>query len=185
MENKRMSTKIIGREKKYAAHVFDVYSVKVELPNGKVRSYDLVTHVPAVVIVPVTADGSILFVEQFRMGAEDTLLELPAGILNGADGSEDALEGARRECREETGYDAERIERIGGFYMTPGYCSEYIHVYLAQGLKKSPLPQDEDEFLNLVSLPIAEVYRRAEDGELNDVKTIAALTLARGRIRAA
>ena len=69
--------------------------------------------------------------------------------------------------------------------MTPGYCSEYIHVYLAQGLKKSPLPQDEDEFLNLVSLPIAEAYRRVEDGELNDVKTIAALTLARGRIRAA
>lgn len=178
-----MGTKIIGREKKYGAHVFDVYALKVELPNGKVRSYDLVTHVPAVVIVPVTDDGRILFVEQFRMGAEATLLELPAGVLNGDAGSEDALEGARRECREETGYDADSIERIGGFYMTPGYCTEYIHVFLARGLKKSPLPQDEDEFLKTIALPIDEAYRRAESGEMEDVKTIAALMFAQRKIR--
>lgn len=178
-----MTTKILGREKKYSAHVFDVYSLNVELPNGKRRNYDLVTHVPAVVIVPVTENGEILFVEQFRMGANASILELPAGILNGEDGNEDALEGARRECREETGYDAETIEKIGGIYMTPGYCSEYIHVYLAQGLKKSPLPQDDDEFLNLIALPIEEAYRRAEMGEMNDAKTIAALMFAQRRIR--
>lgn len=178
-----MTTKILGREKKYSAHVFDVYSLNVELPNGKQRTYDLVTHVPAVVIVPVTEDGKILFVEQFRMGANAALLELPAGILNGDDGNEDALEGARRECREETGYDAETIERIGGIYMTPGYCTEYIHIYLAQGLKKSPLPQDDDEFLNLSALPIDEAYRLAEMGEMNDAKTVAALMFAQRWIR--
>lgn len=176
-------TKIIGRKKMYSAHVFDVYKLDVELPNGKVRNYDLVTHAPAVVIVPVTDDGQILFVEQFRMGAEDTILELPAGILEGDGGSEDALEGARRECREETGYDASDITRIGGFYMTPGYCTEYIHVFLARGLKKSPLPQDEDEFLRTVPLTIEEAYRRAETGEMNDVKTIGALMFAQRAIR--
>lgn len=178
-----MITKILEREKKYSAHVFEVYSLKAELPNGKRRTYDLVTHVPAVVIVPVTDAGEILFVEQFRMGANAAILELPAGILNGDGGSEDALEGARRECREETGYDAATIERIGGIYMTPGYCTEYIHVYLARGLKKSPLPQDDDEFLNLVALPIDEAYRRAEMGEMNDAKTVAALMFAQRWIR--
>ena len=67
--------------------------------------------------------------------------------------------------------------------MTPGYCTEYIHVFLARGLKKSPLPQDEDEFLKTIALPIDEAYRRAESDAMEDVKTIAALMFAQRKIR--
>ncbi len=124
-------TEIIGRERTYHAHVFDVSKLTVRLPDGRVRKYDLVEHLPAVAIIPVTDDGDILFVRQYRMGAEKEMLELPAGILNISHSAqaEDPLEAARRECREETGYEAGEIERIGGIFMTPGYCSEYIHIF--------------------------------------------------------
>ena len=176
------NTEIIGKETKYQAHVFKVSKLNVRLPTGNIRQYDLVEHAPAVTIVPVTDDGQILFVRQFRMGADQEILELPAGILNGEDGNEDPQEGAERECREETGYEAKSIRRLGGFYMTPGYCTEYIHVFLAQKLVWNPLPQDEDEFLKVIQIPIEEAYRMAEAGEMNDVKTIAALMFAKNDI---
>jgi ADP-ribose pyrophosphatase len=178
-----MKTEILAKEKKYQAHVFDVSLLSVKLPDGKIRNYDLVEHVPAVTIVPVTDDGDILFVRQYRMGAEQELLELPAGILNGQDGNEDPLIGALRECREETGYEAKSMRRIGGIFMTPGYCTEYIHIYLAQDLVWNPLPQDEDEFLKTEKIPIETAYRMAESGEMNDAKSIAALMFAQPEIR--
>lgn len=180
-----MDTEILKSEKKYHAHVFDVSSLEVRLPNGKIRNYDLVEHVPAVEIIPVTSDGKILFVRQFRMGANKQLLELPAGILNGDHGNEDPLLAAERECREETGYESKDIKRIGGFFMTPGYCNEYIHVFLAKDLVKNPLPQDDDEFLKLEALPIEEAYQMAENAAFEDVKTIAALMMAQKELRKA
>ncbi len=175
-----MGTEIIGSEIKYRAHIFNVAQMEVRLPDGRLRKYDLIEHNPAVMIIPVTNDGQILFVRQFRMGAKKELLELPAGVLNP---DEDPLAGAVRECREETGFDSKDIRRIGGFFMTPGYCDEYIHVFLARDLVDNPLPQDADEFLNTISLPIAEAYALAENGTYEDVKTIAALMMAQKEIR--
>jgi ADP-ribose pyrophosphatase len=80
------------------------------------------------------------------MGANKQLLELPAGILNGDHGSEDPLLAAERECREETGYESKNIRRIGGFFMTPGYCNEYIHVFLAKELSKIHYPRTTMSF---------------------------------------
>ena len=172
--------KILDVEKIYKAHVFEVEKIKCELPDGRQRHYDLVRHGPAVVLVPVTEDGSILFVKQYRLGAEKELLELPAGMIN--DG-EDPDPAAERELQEETGYESLNIKKLGGFYASAGYCSEYLNIYLARELKWNPLPQDDDEFLSNISMSVEEAYEAVASGKIEDAKTIAALMMAQKYIK--
>jgi len=94
------------------------------------------------------------------------------------DPGEQPLESARRELREETGMDSGELVELGGFFMVAGYSNEYMHAYLALDLREAPLEQDEDEFLELERLPLAELYRRAFAGELADGKTMVTLMLA-------
>ena len=140
--------KILNNEQVCQARIFSVEKVLCELPDGRKNFYDLVRHFPAVVILPVTEDGQILFVSQYRLGADKELLELPAGLIND---KEDPDPAAERELREETGYESRNIIRLGGFYASAGYCSEYLNIYLARDLKWNPLPQDDDEFLSNIS----------------------------------
>ncbi|MBR6089735.1 MAG: NUDIX hydrolase [Anaerolineaceae bacterium] len=172
--------KILEVEKIYKAHVFEVEKVKCELPDGRQRDYDLVRHGPAVVLVPVTDEGKILFVRQYRLGAEKELLELPAGLIND---QEDPDPAAERELQEETGYESMNMVRLGGFYASAGYCSEYLHIYLATDLKWNPLPQDDDEFISNISIGIEEAYAAVGSGKIEDSKTIAALLMAQKYIR--
>ncbi len=171
-----MSNIPLKRVKHYQAHVFDVASVHVRLPNGRERSYDLIEHGDSVTILPVDADGNIYFVKQYRIGSNSDLLELPAGVM---DPGEDPLVSARRELREEIGMDAKEIKSLHGFYLAAGYSDEFNHVFLATGLFESPLDPDEDEFLNIEKIPINEVYQKALQDTFQDAKTLAALLLAR------
>lgn len=172
--------KILNIEEIYKAHIFSAEKIKIELPDGKQRYYDMVRHGPAVVIVPVTEDGKILFVRQYRLGAEKELLELPAGMINYG---EDPDPAAARELREETGLEASEMIRLGGFYASAGYCSEYLNIYLARDLKWNPLPQDDDEFISNISMSVEEAYTLVENGGMEDSKTIAALMMAQKYIR--
>ena len=170
-----MSFEIEQREPIYQGRAFRVERLGIRLPNGKKRLFDLVDHNPSITVIPVTEDGQVLFVRQHRVVISETMLELPAGVLE--DG-EDPLEGARRELREETGMDAREMIKLGAVYLVPGYCNEFMHFYLARGLFPAPLAQDEDEFIDLERFSLAETYRMARSGELNDSKTLAALLLA-------
>ena len=172
--------KILNAEKTYKAHVFDVAKVCCELPDGKQRYYDLVQHGPGVVIIPVTEDNKILFVKQYRLGAEKELLELPAGMVNDR---EDPDPAAERELQEETGFESFDMIRLGGFYASAGYCSEYLYIYLARNMKWNPLPQDDDEYLSNISMTVEEAYEAVENGTIEDAKTIAALMMAQKYIR--
>ncbi len=176
-----MNFKAMKRETKYTGRVFEVEKVHMQLPTGEVRAYDLVNHPSAVTIVPQDYAGNILFVRQFRVGAQEELLELPAGLLK--DG-EDPDPAAARELREETGMAAEKLTRIGGFYSSPGYSSEYLYIYLAADLYPAPLEQDDDEFIQVEAIPAAKALEMARSGEIRDAKTLATLLLAESRIMA-
>jgi ADP-ribose pyrophosphatase len=111
-----MSFQFIDREIYYSGSVFDVSKVRVQLPDGRERAYDLVEHGDSVTIVPVDENGQVYFVTQHRIGSGSRLLELPAGVL---EVDEDPLSSAKREIREEIGMDAHEIIPIGGFYLAP------------------------------------------------------------------
>ena len=164
----------LNREKQYQGRVFDVASVRMRFPDGREREYDLVEHGDSVTILPVDDEGNIIFVSQHRLGAGETLLELPAGVL---DPGESPLTSARRELREETGKDAREFIKLGGFYLAPGYSDEYMTVFLATGLFNAPLDGDEDEMINLELIPIINAYQKAREGDIQDGKTLATLIL--------
>jgi ADP-ribose pyrophosphatase len=168
-------TTIVSREQFMKGHAFNVEKVRLLMPDGRERTYDLVDHVDAVTILPIDDEGMVYFVRQYRVGAEKDLLELPAGVI---DEGEDPLTTAHRELREEIGEDASQMLRIGGFYMAPGYSSEYMNVYLATNLREEISDHDEDEFLSLVKIDLREVFAKIQSGEIEDGKTISAFMLA-------
>jgi ADP-ribose pyrophosphatase len=142
--------------------------------GGQSYKREVVLHRGAVVIVPVDSDGNVHLVRQYREAVGRTLLEFPAGTID--PGEEADIEGcAARELQEEIGQRAGKLERLGGFYSAPGFCTEYLHVFLATDLSPATLPGDEDEEIEVERLPLAEVRRRALAGEFEDAKTFAAL----------
>lgn len=160
----------------YAGRAFNVRRDKVLLPNGHEAQWDIVVHVGAVVILPIDAEGNVWLVRQYRHPVGIELLELPAGTL---EPGEDPAICAGRELQEEIGMAARNIKKIGGFYPAPGYTTEFIHVYLASDMYPDALPQDDDEDISVVKIPLPELERMLAAGELQDAKTIAGLAMAR------
>lgn len=156
----------------YQGRLVDLRLDTVELPSGSRAKREIVEHRGAVAIVALDAEGEVLLVRQYRKAAEGTLLEVPAGTL---DAGEEPADCAQRELQEETGYRAGRMERIGGFYTSPGFCTEFIHLFLATDLEASPLPTDADEAIELLCLPITDAPKLIVSGEICDAKTIAGL----------
>jgi len=158
---------------------FKVRRDHFKTPDGRTTTYEIIEHTGSVVMVPVDASGNLLFVRQYRHATGMDLLELPAGTR---DGDEPYEVCAAREMREETGMAAGKLERIGQFYLAPGYSTEYMHVFLATDLKPEPLPPDTDEFLQLQPIPIRQAMEMAQRGEIQDAKSLAALFLAGSRL---
>ncbi len=159
----------------YQGHIFSVEKVKVVLPDDRARVYERVNLQNAVTILPIDDEGNIYFVRQYRIGSNSVLLELPAGKI---ESGEEAQATAEREIREEIGLAAREMLPIGGFYMSPGYSTEYMYCFLARVLYRSPLSPDADEFLNVEKIPLEQVKRMATAGDLPDSKSLAALLLA-------
>jgi ADP-ribose pyrophosphatase len=170
-----MTIKVVSRQTVYHGHAFDVRRDHVQLENQFVSQLDIIEHPGAVTILPLDAEGRILFVRQYRHAAGQNLLELPAGTLDEGELPEAC---ALREIREETGYAAGNMVKIGEFFLAPGYSTEHMTVYLATDLLSNPLPSDADELITLERLPVERAYRMALNGELQDGKSLAALLLA-------
>ncbi|MDA0815510.1 MAG: NUDIX hydrolase [Chloroflexi bacterium] len=147
----------------------------IRFPDGHEATRAIVGHPGAVALVVVDDEGRWLLVRQYRHPARQTLLEIPAGTREPSESPEVT---AAREVREETGFAAAHLERLGGMWMVPGWGEEYIDFFLATDLQPSPLPQDDDEYLSEpILLTLDEVYAAVDSGEIQDAKTIAALTL--------
>jgi ADP-ribose pyrophosphatase len=160
----------------FKGHAFSVELLLTRLPDGNRKVYELVRHSEAVTLVPIDSAGQIYFVRQYRIGASQALLELPAGVL---EPGEDPAGGAGREVREETGLAAGKLLKLGEFFLAPGYSSELMHVFLATDLYPAPLEADEDEFLQVETMPVQRVFEMVDTGLIKDGKTLAALLLAR------
>jgi ADP-ribose pyrophosphatase len=163
----------------YEGRLVRVREDRVRLSGGREAGREVVEHDEVSAIVPVDADGNVLLVRQYRLPAEQALLEVPAGGLDEGETPEAA---AQRELQEETGYRAGTLERLGGFYVSPGYCTEFIHVFLARGLSESAAAADADEDIRLQRVPLDRALEMARSGEIRDGKSIIGLLLAEERL---
>ncbi len=170
-----MPFNLVKSEIVYPGRAFTIRRDTLRLPDGHETRFDIVEHVGSVIIIPLDDQGNLLFVRQYRHAAGLELLELPAGTLDKGEAPEAC---ALREIREETGMAAGHMEYLGGFYLAPGYSTEYMHVFLATDLRPDPLEADADEFLTVEFVPIINALAIARKGELPDAKSLAAMLLA-------
>ena len=170
-----MAYELLNRTIYFRGRIFSVAGREYMLPDGRSYTYEVVEHQGAITVVPLDKDGCLLFVRQYRVGSQSELLELPAGML---EDDEDPLSAAAREVREEIGMGAGRMERLGDFFMAPGYSTEHMHIFLATELYPAPLPQDQDEFLSIARIPARKALEMARGGQIRDGKTLAALLMA-------
>lgn len=167
-----MNEEILSSERLYEGRVIKLDRLDVRLSNGLMAMRELVQHPGAVAVVPLDAEGNVLMVRQYRIAARRVMLEVPAGTLGV---NEDPGDCAVRELQEETGYRAERFESLGGIFVAPGYTTEFIHLFLATDLVESRLPGDEDEFIEVDRVPLAEAIAMIDRGEIIDGKSIVSL----------
>ena len=161
--------KQIKSETVFKGVIVDVRSDVAELSTGKHVFREVVVHPGGVGIVPLTDDGKIILVRQYRYPMSEELLEIPAGKL---DKGEDPLECAGRELSEETGCTATELVSLGEIYPSPGFCREVLHLYLALGLKQGEMHLDEDEFLSVEAVCIERLLEKVMKNEISDAKTI-------------
>lgn len=158
--------------------VLHVYRDDITLPDGNPAFREYIRHIGAVCVVPLTAEGEVICVRQFRYPFAKVLLEIPAGKLDFK--GEDPEGAARRELREETGAISGKMTYLGEYYGSPAILDERIHMYLAEDLSFGDTDPDEDEFIETVRIPLSELLEDVMAGRVPDGKTqIAALRVAR------
>ena len=144
----------------------------VKTAGGRQTTREIVEHGDCVAIIAIDADDNVLLVKQYRKAVEKELLEIPAG---GIDPGEDPVTTVQRELSEETGYLPRKVDRLGGFYSTPGYCTEYLHLYLATDLVPHQLQAEDTENISLIRVPLSQISSLITSGSICDAKSIAGL----------
>ena len=164
----------LGETRTSSEDIFDgvILHVKrdmVALSNGSTAVREVIRHIGAVCVIPVTDDNRVIMERQFRYPLNKVILEIPAGKLDAPD--EDRLSAIKRELREETGYAADEWTELGDFHPAPAYSDEYITMYLARGLHKGERHLDDDEFLDVYAIPLSELVQDVMEGRISDAKT--------------
>ncbi|MDO8491136.1 MAG: NUDIX hydrolase [Dehalococcoidia bacterium] len=164
--------KVIKSETIYKGSIVNVRLDTFQQPSGKQTTREIVEHSEVIVAVPLDARGNVLMVRQFREAVGKSLLELPAGGMEPGETPEACVE---RELREEIGYLPKKVERLTGFYSAPGYCTEYLHLFLASELERAPLTAEDTAGIEVVCVSFKETLKLIASGEICDSKSIAGL----------
>ena len=165
--------KRIKRELKFKGKIIDFYQDTMEIDGDHTVIWDFIKHKGAAAVVPVTEDGKILMVRQYRNALDRYTLEIPAGALDAEE--EPGRACASRELEEETGYRSENLEWLITLRTTVAFCDERIEVYVAKDLIPSKQNLDEDEFIDLKAYTLKELKEKIFTGEIEDAKTVAPL----------
>ena len=159
----------------YQGRIVDLRVDTVRLPSGRLTTREIAEHSDSVCMVPLDSQGNVLLVRQYRKSVESNLLEVPAGGIEENEAPEDAV---LRELQEEVGYTAGKITRLAGFWVSPGWCTEFMHAYLATELSPARLDADFDENITVIQVPLAQTIDLISSGEIQDGKSVASLLLA-------
>lgn len=165
----KLFEKFISVKEEIRGNVLDFRVDRVELPDGSFAERRYIKHRGAVAVLPVDKDGNVYLVNQYRYPAGRVTTELPAGKLDSPD--EDRLEAAMRELREETGFTSSKVTFIGEYLGSPAINTEIIWLYLAENLSEGVQSLDDDEFLNVVKMPLSELVSLVMKGKISDGKT--------------
>jgi len=165
--------KRLKRELIYKGAIIDVYKDYVETPTKTIAEWDFIGHRGAAAVIPITSEGNILMVKQWRNALDRYTLEIPAGGLDSIE--ESTKECAKRELEEETGYKSINIEFLLSVRTTVAFCNEKIDVYVARDLEPSRQNLDPDEYINVEEYPVEELIQLIYNSEIQDSKSIAAI----------
>ena len=171
-----MPFELIRSEMLLQGRTFKLRRDHLKTPDGRETKLEIIEHGGSVIIIPIDADGNMLFVRQYRHAAGEDLLELPAGTR---ERNEPYEECAAREIREETGMAAGKLEKVGEFYLAPGYSTEFMGVFIATELSHNPLEPDVDEFLTVEKMSVKDAFEMVMRGDMPDAKSLAAFLLAK------
>jgi ADP-ribose pyrophosphatase len=167
-----MSEKTLSTKRIYSGRIVTLDLCEVELPDGQHQMREIIRHPGATALIAVDDENRILLVRQYRSASAQVMTEIPAGVHKPG---EFPLTAAIRELQEETGYKPGKVESLGGFYVAPGYSTEFIHLFVASQLIESRLPADVDEFIELVRVTLSDALAMIDRGDIQDAKTIIAL----------
>ena len=167
-----MEETVTSSKRLFDGRILNLRVDTVVLPNGKMSQREIVEHRGAVAMIPMLDRETVILVRQYRRAAGGLLLEIPAGTRDHEEPWEDC---ARRELAEEINYKPGRLRKLYQSYQAPGYSTEVIHTFLALDLTPTEGHTDEDEFVEVVTLPLAEAIAKISTGEIQDAKTISGL----------
>ena len=172
-----MGTEIVdSSEYKYRGRIINLRIDQVHTDSGYRGIREIIEHPGAVALVPIDDQQQIILVKQYRAAVGKHTIEVPAGTLSIG---EDPLVCAQRELKEETGFQAAKIDRIGGIYTAPGISSEFITLYMATGLTAGDANTEEDESIDLMRVTLSQAIEMIHDGSINDAKSVSALLLVK------